>query len=70
MNHLRVKFDAEILAIKKSYNHVLLTDLQRLIEKLNSAFNSTQKDCEEAIEKLSAEERHLGKLQGQAHSLR
>ena len=70
MNHLRDKFDAEILAIKMSYNHVLLTDLQRLLEKLNSAFNSTQKEQEVTIDKLSAEERHLGKLQGQAHSLR
>ena len=70
MNHLRDKFDAEILAIKTSYNHVLLTDLQRLLDKLNFDFNSTQKDHDVAIEKLSAEERHLGKLQGQVHSLR
>lgn len=70
MNHLRGKFDTEILAIKMSYNHVLLTDLQRLLEKLNSVFNSTQKEHEVTIDKLSAEERHLGKLQGQAHSLK
>lgn len=70
VTHLTSKLNVEVAAIKTSYKNVLLNDLQRLLDTLNSAFNSTQKDHEKVITDLTQEEQHLNNVKGQIHTLR
>lgn len=65
-----MKFDVEITALKMSYRNVLLTDLHRLLDRLNSTVNSTQQECENIITELTDKEQSLGHLQGRVRTLR
>lgn len=64
------KFDSEINALRTSYRDVLLTDLQRLLDRLNSLVNSTQLEHESTFKKLTKEEHNLGQLQNKLHTLK
>lgn len=70
VSHLNGKFDSEINALRTSYRDVLLTDLQRLLDRLNSSVNSTQLEHGSTINKLTEEEQNLGQLQNKLHTLR
>ena len=70
MRHLTDKLSIEVLTIKTSFKNVLLTDIQRLLDNLNSAFNSTQKDHETHVSDLTKQEEKITKLKGEIHTLR
>uniref|UniRef100_A0A1X7TEP2 Fzo/mitofusin HR2 domain-containing protein n=1 Tax=Amphimedon queenslandica TaxID=400682 RepID=A0A1X7TEP2_AMPQE len=70
INHLNGRFDSEINALRTSYRDVLITDIRRLLDKLNTSVNSAQSEYEATISRLTEEERNLGELQGKLHTLR
>ena len=70
INHLNGRFDSEINALRTSYRDILITDIRRLLDKLNTSVNSAQLEYEATINRLTEEERTLGELQGKLHTLR
>ena len=71
IGHLRESFDkTQTHAIKTNANTFLLTDLQRLLTKLDRAVNSAQSELQHELQGLENEQQLVTRLCGDLHNLR